>query len=229
MIIWPVGLVKKSFSKAARPWPRYTNDYRPLVEFARAHRWPVLASNVPRPLAAKVSKQGIEAARAVPEAERGWVAAEFKCPFDDYYKRFVEVMAQGHPTGKESKSAASQEAESKPPSKEEEEANRVMTERFYFAQCVKDETMAESIARQLETKSEARSLVVHFNGAFHSDYRLGTAARVVRRAPQANVKVVSVVPVDDLDRIKIDDYGNRGDYLLFVLKPAEAKPVSNSQ
>src|SRR5436190_19981597 len=26
------------FLKAARPWPRYASDYRPILEFARAHR-----------------------------------------------------------------------------------------------------------------------------------------------------------------------------------------------
>src|SRR4029079_19218104 len=28
------------FLKTSRPWPRYGTDYRPLVEFARAHHWP---------------------------------------------------------------------------------------------------------------------------------------------------------------------------------------------
>lgn len=212
---------EEEFLKVARPWPRYATDYRPLVEFARAHRWPVIAGNIPRPLAAKVSKQGLDVVGALPEAERAWAAAEFKCPFDDYYKKFVAVMAEGHPTNKE--------GTSKQPDKKEEEANRALIDRFYFAQCVKDETMAESIARQLDAKGAARPLVVHFNGAFHSDYRLGTAERVIRRAPQAKVKVVSVVPVANLDRIKVEDYAKRGDYVLFVLKPAEAKPTSNSQ
>ena len=39
---------KRSFSRHLAPWPRYATDYRPLVEFAKAHGWPVVAANVPR-------------------------------------------------------------------------------------------------------------------------------------------------------------------------------------
>src|SRR5947209_2387656 len=31
------------FLAASRPWPRYATDYRPLVEFAKAHAIPVIA------------------------------------------------------------------------------------------------------------------------------------------------------------------------------------------
>src|SRR5215471_3957729 len=36
---------EEDFLKAARPWPRYMTDYRPLIEFARVHGWRVIASN----------------------------------------------------------------------------------------------------------------------------------------------------------------------------------------
>src|ERR1019366_2908440 len=39
------------FLATSRPWPRYAADYRPLVEFARAWKLPVVASDVPRRLA----------------------------------------------------------------------------------------------------------------------------------------------------------------------------------
>src|SRR3954465_4551582 len=31
-----------AFLKESRPWPRYAIDYRPLIEFARAHKIPVI-------------------------------------------------------------------------------------------------------------------------------------------------------------------------------------------
>jgi uncharacterized iron-regulated protein len=37
-----------AFQAMSRPWPRYTSDYRPLVEYARARGWRVVAANVPR-------------------------------------------------------------------------------------------------------------------------------------------------------------------------------------
>jgi uncharacterized iron-regulated protein len=92
-----------------------------------------------------------------------------------------------------------------------------MIERMYQAQCVKDETMAESIASAAQAAPGA--LVIHYNGAFHSDYRLGTAARTKQRLPKANIKVVSALPVENLDAINADKDRKRGEYLLFTLKP----------
>ena len=60
---------EEQFLKASRPWPRYATDYRPLVEFAKAHRLPVVASNVPRRLASSVAQDGLTARReARPDA-----------------------------------------------------------------------------------------------------------------------------------------------------------------
>lgn len=207
-------LSEEEFLKTSRPWPRYATDYRPLVEFARAHNWKVIASNVPRRIASQVSKQGLDAARSGLEPDRNLVAAELSCPMDDYFKRFAEVMSKGHPG-----------SDQKQTDKKQEEEQRAMIERFYQAQCVKDETMAESIAHVFGQQANGQSgpLVVHFNGAFHSDYRQGTASRVVRRLPKSKVKVISVVPVENLDAINVDEYRKRGDYIIFTLKPPAPK------
>jgi uncharacterized iron-regulated protein len=216
-------LNEEDFLRASRPWPNYATDYRPLVEFARAHEWRVVASNTPRRIAVQVSREGLNAARPDSESERKLVAAETSCPMDDYFKRFTEAMGNGHPVANER-----QEGDKQIDKKREEE-RRDAIERFFYAQCVKDETMAESIANALAARpgakedaqgpAQSRPLVVHFNGAFHSDYRLGTASRAARRLPKSNVKVISVVPVENLDAINADEYRKRGDYIVFTLKP----------
>jgi uncharacterized iron-regulated protein len=212
-------LSEEAFLKTSRPWPRYATDYRPLIEFARAQGWKVIASNTPRRIASQVSKQGLDAIRSAPDSDRKLAAADLACPFDDYYKRFSEVMGKGHPG-----------ANSKPADKKQEDEQRAMTERFYYAQCVKDETMAESIANVFagQESVQNRPLVVHFNGAFHSDYRLGAASRAVRRLPKSKVKVISVVPVENLDSINVDEYRKRGDYVIFTLKPPAPKPAQSN-
>ncbi len=219
---------EEDFLKASRPWPNYFTDYRPLIEFSRAHKWRVIASNVPRRIATQVSRQGLDAARSGAESDRKLVASEFACPMDDYFKRFAEAMGKGHPGAHHGQQDQNQ------PDKKQEEERRATLERFYLAQCVKDETMAESIANafgiQANIKSEAQAgpLVVHFNGAFHSDYRLGTASRAIRRLPKSNVKVISVVPVENLDIINTDDYRKRGDYIIFTLKPPAPKQAQSN-
>ena len=54
-------LGEEAFLAESRPWPRYTTDYKPLVEFAKAHGWGVIAANVPRRHASAVAKSGLAA------------------------------------------------------------------------------------------------------------------------------------------------------------------------
>jgi uncharacterized iron-regulated protein len=53
------GLITEDqFEASARPWPRYATDYRPMVEFAKAHGIPVVAANAPRRYVNRVSRLG---------------------------------------------------------------------------------------------------------------------------------------------------------------------------
>ena len=122
-------------------------------------------------------------------ADRGLAARELQCPTNGpYYDRFLDAMG-GHPPSGDPKAADIQ----------------AKNDRFYFAQCLKDETMAESIAQAFEQNAAQHVTIVHFNGAFHSDYAQGTAASARRRLPGRRVAVVTMIPVEDLDREKPDD------------------------
>ena len=196
------GRINESeFLKISRPWPNYETDYRPLVELARKKGWHVIAGNVPRKYASQVARDGTSVLDKLPQAERDFVAGEISAPKDDYFKRFAEAMS-AHPIGTGGNKSAA--------------AEREMAERFYLAQCVKDDTMAESIARAYTRSMEPKPLIVHFNGAFHSDYRLGTVARVRTRLEKARVAVISIVPQEQLDSIEAAEYRERGDYIVFA-------------
>jgi uncharacterized iron-regulated protein len=91
-----------------------------------------------------------------------------------------------------------------------------MVWRTYEAQCIKDETMGEAVAA---AHLAAGALVIHANGSFHSDYRLGTVDRAQRRAPKARTMVVSFVPVADLDTALSRDQRKLGDFVVFTLAP----------
>jgi uncharacterized iron-regulated protein len=138
------------------------------------------------------------------------VAHDISCPHDEYYDRFAKTMAD---MPSHSGDGAIQTPEQKV----------AALERVYQAQCVKDETMGESVAAAF-TAAPPRALVVQVNGAFHSDYRLGTADRARRRLAGKRVSVVSFVPIADLD--KADGAGSRklGDYIVFTLAPPP-KPI----
>jgi uncharacterized iron-regulated protein len=197
------AITEEAFLKASRPWPNYNSDYRPLVEFARVHHWPVIAGNVPRKMAAAVATGGLDAVSHLVDSTRPFAAADFGCATnDDYFKRFGQAMAE-HPMG----------------------AGAPTVENMYQAQCVKDETMAESIAR---ARGDAGApLVIQYNGDFHSDFGEGVAERTRRRLPNAKIVIISAIPVTSLDSIEAKPMRKRGDWLLFVLEPRALGSGSN--
>lgn len=197
-------MTEEAFLKVARPWPNYAADYRPLVEYAKARGWRVIAANVPRKMASGVAMRGLNTVTGLTDSTRAWAAADFTCPKDDYFERFSEVIPQ-HPQGN-----------GPAPTQAELDA---ITLSFYHAQCVKDETMAESIVRA-RAAAGGTPLVIHVNGAFHSDYGDGTAERVRRRIPNARTLVVSAIPAKDLDAVTPSkDDRKKGDWLVYALRP----------
>jgi uncharacterized iron-regulated protein len=185
------------FLASARPWPRYATDYKPLVDLAIERRWPIVAANIPRPMAAEISRGGLDVLVNKSESEQEFFAHDWDCPAgDEYYRRFKEVMG--------SHTSASD------------------MDRFYQAQCLKDETMAEAIAAAwlaaLKSNPATRPLAVHYNGSFHSDYGLGTVSRLKRRLPDVKVALVTMVPIANLDTIPTAAHQKRADYVVFTVK-----------
>jgi len=86
------------FIAKSRPWDRYVTDYRPMVELAKARGWPVIAANVPRPMASAVGRKALAALDTLTPTERGWAARDIQCPDDAYRARFMEDM-KGHSAG----------------------------------------------------------------------------------------------------------------------------------
>ncbi len=185
------------FLKASRPWPRYATDYKPLVDFAISKNLPVVASNVPRPFASEVSKNGFAPLATKTAEQKKWFAADLQCPTgdDEYYRKFLEAMGT-HPDAS--------------------------ADKFYFSQCVKDETMAESIAQSYAAGAVGgkRPMVIHVNGAFHSDFHYGTVSRAQRRLPGKRIAVVTVMPVQNIDTAIPDATDRRrADYLVYTPAP----------
>ena len=200
---WLAGTIADSaFLAASRPWPNYPTDYRPALELAKRMRWPVVAANVPRPIASAVSRAGLALLDTLAPARRRHVAASLDCPAGDdaYHARFISTMTGGATHAGPAMPSAS-------------------LERFYQAQCVKDETMAESIVAALD-RAAPGTVLVHLNGAFHSDLRLGTASRVVRRQPGVTMRTLTTVRVPAGTRTLADSVRARADWL--VLTPAPA-------
>lgn len=177
----------------ARPWPDYVRDYRPLVQFAREKGIVVLAANAPADLAARVRKEGLAAVQGAPFLPRS-----VSVPEDDGYEAFRQMMA-GHPgVGPET------------------------IHRYYEAQCLRDDSMAEEVVDWVQKKRAAgrRPLVVLVCGHGHSDHRRGAVARMLGRMPTLDVRVVSAEESDEvgLGRGYYTSPKTIGDYVVVVPK-----------
>jgi len=205
------GRVSESeFLARSRPWDRYATDYRRLIELAKSHHWRVVAANVPRPLASAIGRRGFRALDTLTVTDRRNAAREYVCPpSDDYHARFMESMQTHSPAGGPGPSVS-------------DSLPTAMAERFYLAQCIKDETMAESIV-DARVASPRDAIVVHFDGAFHSDYAQGTVARVKRRQPGWTLAVVSAVPVADPAVAPIVTQSAKADFVIFTRR-AQRRP-----
>ncbi len=181
------------FTRETRAWSNYTTSYRPLIEFAKEHKLPVIAANAPGSAVRCIGMEG-EAflARMKPE-QRGWVAAELHTGEGAYRDKFLGFVGSdaGHggdgkdDTGKPRKAPSEQALKS------------------FAAQVSRDDTMAESIAQHL-AKNPGRK-VIHTNGSFHSASFLGTVERLQMRMPNLKIAVVNPEPVSKPDDLKVSD------------------------
>jgi len=172
-------ITEEHFLRAARPWPSYRRDYRPLVERAREEGLSVLAANAPRRYVNRVSRLGRSALEDLPtEALKHLAPLPFPGPSDDYRAEWDALMgammgdhgAQGHPEGEAHGDGADGPLE---------------------AQALWDATMAHSVARALDAAS-GRRLVLHLTGGFHVGNRTGTPEALLHYRPGTSYLVVMV-------------------------------------
>lgn len=180
------------FRAKSRPWASYARDYRPVIEFAKEHQVVVLAANAPRSLANKAAREGLSAVMGDQDLARATSA-----PKDGYWESFQQQMAgHGGMLGEDG------------------------MERFYAAQCLKDDTMAESIVDHLKGfEPERRPLAVLICGRTHSDYGWGTVQRVSERMPGIEARVLSAATDDDPVEAVIAAGGDVADYVVVAPAP----------
>ena len=120
------GVTEKALDTLARLWTNYKTDYKPLVDFAKEHQLPFIATNVPRKYARLVNKKGLKALDTLPEAEKRWIAP-LPIVFDEnlsQYKKMTESLP-----------------------------NHKGKENIIKAQAVKDATMADAIVKNRKPNS----------------------------------------------------------------------------
>lgn len=131
-----------------RHWPNYKTDYRPLLHFAWQHQVPVIAANIPRPIATAVSQKGL-APVLQGLGDNAWLPqAEWSVDHNQPGYAAMGEMMGGHGMAMD-----------------EEKLKR-----FIEAQAIKDASMAWWVVQAVASDLP----VVHINGAYHSNNHDGT-------------------------------------------------------
>lgn len=189
---------EEEFLKTSRPWTDYSKFYRTSVELAKQNVLPVVAANIPRKYAAQYAVSGFDAFKNLPPAERNFISRELILEDNDYQKNFFLTML-----------SSQDKINALTPNQE----NSIWL--FYGAQCIKDETMAESINDFIGKNKNSK--VVHYNGDFHSRYFLGTVEKLRNRNKSINIKVISVAYYDKIEDIQFNDsLAKMADFVIYL-------------
>ncbi|HAJ63661.1 MAG TPA: hypothetical protein DCP31_34205 [Cyanobacteria bacterium UBA8543] len=135
------------------PW----ENYAPLLRFAKTNQLPVLALNTPAEVTRKVARSGLESLTA-PERKYIPPLSEIRTDNAEYRQMMQKFYAQHHQAG---------------------HGNSSSFERFFTAQVLWDETMADAIAQFIKAKPDYQVVVLAGKG--HIVYGYGIPSRVARR------------------------------------------------
>jgi len=180
--------------------PDFIQFYFPLVQYARQAGVPLLALNVPRSLARRVTKEGLQAvAESLLPPERAYLAMTFLPITSPYRTYFLQAVATAHPLSEEQR------------------------DRFVEAAHLKDDTMAESLAAFLEHAADTTVLAIA--GRFHFDYGLAIPALLRQRRPRVTMQRVTTMAVAADDIIDLRDLAREAlaDYVWFAPPHPETK------
>lgn len=180
------------FLASSRPWNNYKTDYRPLLEYAKEKRLMVVAANAPRRYVNMVSRLGRSSLIGLTDEAKEWLPPlPYPEPSERYAAKFNALMGGGPEM-------------------------RAGLTNIMDSQTLWDTSMAHAVARQL--KRSKKGLVVHLNGSFHTESRLGTAEQLLNYRKKAKFIVVTIRYEDDFNAFDRSKHGDLGDFVILTDK-----------
>jgi uncharacterized iron-regulated protein len=178
---------EKNFITDTRAWPNY-KDYSILIEFAKTNHLPVIAANAPSRYTNMVNRLGLNSLQQLSAIGKSYLPP---LPIDTitgaYYEKFTQIMG-GHASM---------------PGME-----------MYQAQSLWDATMGWSIAKFIGNHKGYK--VLHLNGGFHSEEKLGAVAQLKKYAPKLNVLNIAVYSDESFDNPDWVKLSKNGDYIILT-------------
>lgn len=163
-------------------WGFGTDMYRPLWRFAREHSAPLIALNAPRELSRKISEVGLDGLK---DAERADIP-ELNLD-DEAHRKYVRRAFEQH----------------------DMEMSDERFERFYTAQVLWDETMANTAVEFVHANPQIDTMLIVAGGA-HAHRGFGIPPRIERRT---DADAVTLQPVTDAQSTTMEQVTEAADYV----------------
>ena len=224
------GLITEDqFKRSARPWERYDTDYRPMVEFARAHGLPVVAANAPRRYVNRVTRLGPESLEALSAEARAFLPPlPFPGPSEEYTAKWNALMAEmaaAMRARQDSIARAAADSASHPPPVEGQPQRPARPEapvnhgvgNALWAQALWDAAMGHAITTALDAHPGA--LVLHVAGSFHVEGGTGIPERVRDYRPRSRVLTVVLKPAEGIHAWDPEKHRDLGDFVVLTRRP----------
>jgi uncharacterized iron-regulated protein len=175
------------FARDVRLWSNY-KDYRPMIEFAKQNRIPVIAANPPRRYVNLVSRRGMRSLDSLSKDAKKFLPP---LPYDTlagrYREKFVEIM-KGGPGGN--------------------------NPNIYYSQSLWDAGMSYNIYKFL--KENKHKKVFHCVGSFHSEEKLGTAAQLQMRNKKLKILNIASFSDSSFNNPDWEKFSYKGDYIIIT-------------
>lgn len=209
------GLIReKHFMKDARVWSNY-RDYKPMVEFAKSNKLPVICANAPTRYTNLAGRKGQKALAELPALTKTWFAP---IPYDTasgpYYEK---LMGLSHAPAPSPTTDTSAKAAPLP-------VMSMGNFNMILAQSLWDATMAYSIAEHMKKNRNVK--VMHVNGRFHSDQGFGAVTQLKKYLPKARSVVISSASDDSFPNVDWSKYAGQGDYII-ITDPSVPRTYEN--
>ncbi|MBX0292108.1 ChaN family lipoprotein [Hymenobacter sp. HSC-4F20] len=181
-------LSEKEFEEQSRPWPNYSTDYKPLLQLARQQKFRVVGTNVPRRYASQVAKSSLTSLNQLPATEKTWlVPLPMTVDYELPGYKNMQKMFGG------------------------DAAHAAGVQNIIQAQALKDATMAYFLN---QARPEGH-LLLHLNGAYHSDNHDGILAYLRQQNPKLKVRTISTVTQEQLGKLD-QEHAQKADFVLVV-------------
>ena len=174
------------FEAEARLWDNYHTDYEPFLYFAKEHKIPFIATNIPRRYAARVKEYGLDSLVSLSLQAKQYIAPlPIKFKYNENEASAFGIMAVL--TGRK----------------------QVETRKYAEAQSIKDATMGWFIAHSMKDK------FLHINGSYHIEGKGGIIPYLLKYRPGTKIVTVISVRQENIKFLEEENKG-RGDFYICV-------------